>query len=973
MSSDQPPFNPVSSMTPGPRRAEPPRRLDLDLGDSIRPSGPVSSGVRDAGDSYESDEHETPEEQTPMHPSFQTHGGDFISSGPQPGHAARPSIDGGNPYLPTQLSQSTLTQQPPTGYTTDSDALARAQTNFSAHSRTPLKEPASAFPGVDENGRIRVADFASHDTSGTNTPEHPSVSHHVHYPPIPDPEQHYTTVPLDGHAVVDGMDEKYGTTGSNSSGKKKGVLFGNAKRWSHGAQKDVELAHEKRPQSQSQSRSASWDLLRGRGSRPSSIYGGSGANTPAGGRSGSATPRVEWEGFDFNTANSSVEQLRFAEGDVGKGKLLWIPGIIWLAGVRHARVWGVDLLYWSIWLTIVWAGWWAALAAAMMLPHFIRVTLGTIVPGARAYVDIFRALTRNVAFCLWSLAIWVSFQPLLKNTFVGDTNSTSYSDLNVFQRLIFGLFIVSLITGGEKIVIQLIAYRFHQDSYEDRIREQKLNIKSIVTLYINSHDTPGRSDTLTEAIFAKEKKDPRRALKKALKGLRNAAQTTTTALGNVATEISGQSVLQTNSPYNRVNVALGSAQKSKMLARRLYYSFKKADAECVTIGDIARYFPDRDSALVAFSIFDRDDNGDATRDEFEMATMQLHREKLALEASMRDLDGAVRRLDDILMVIVFVIACLIFATMLSSKISTFVTSASSFILGLSWLIGTTMQEILGASIFLFVKHPFDVGDRVDIDGQSYTVANMALMSTAFRRVDGTYVWIGNDILRSKIISNVRRSGPISETITFEVDFGTDFKKLQELRDQMLIFLHTEKRDYSPVFDVVVDDFPAQGKLVLKADIKYRSNWQEGALKVQRRNKWICALKQALKDCSIFGPGDAGNPSPPPADPVRYMQVPFEALPADAADEDRIESPPPDFLSATQGAQAGAALMDRDQVIHDTSADIYDDHVDLQESSARSGAYGAADNDPAPPAFRQRLAHARVPGEEIEMAPTRLRA
>jgi small-conductance mechanosensitive channel len=26
-----------------------------------------------------------------------------------------------------------------------------------------------------------------------------------------------------------------------------------------------------------------------------------------------------------------------------------------------------------------------------------------------------------------------------------------------------------------------------------------------------------------------------------------------------------------------------------------------------------------------------------------------------------------------------------------------------------------MQEILLACIFLFVKHPFDVGDRVDID------------------------------------------------------------------------------------------------------------------------------------------------------------------------------------------------------------------------------------------------------------------
>jgi hypothetical protein len=27
--------------------------------------------------------------------------------------------------------------------------------------------------------------------------------------------------------------------------------------------------------------------------------------------------------------------------------------------------------------------------------------------------------------------------------------------------------------------------------------------------------------------------------------------------------------------------------------------------------------------------------------------------------------------------------------------------------------------------------------------------------------------------------------------------------------------------------------------------RYKSNWQQGALKVQRKNKWICALKMAL--------------------------------------------------------------------------------------------------------------------------------
>ena len=64
-----------------------------------------------------------------------------------------------------------------------------------------------------------------------------------------------------------------------------------------------------------------------------------------------------------------------------------------------------------------------------------------------------------------------------------------------------------------------------------------------------------------------------------------------------------------------------------------------------------------------------------------------------------------------------------------------------------------MQEILLACIFLFVKHPYDVGDRVDIDTKEYTVAKMALLSTNFKRTDGKFVWIGHNILATKVIEN----------------------------------------------------------------------------------------------------------------------------------------------------------------------------------------------------------------------------
>jgi hypothetical protein len=60
---------------------------------------------------------------------------------------------------------------------------------------------------------------------------------------------------------------------------------------------------------------------------------------------------------------------------------------------------------------------------------------------------------------------------------------------------------------------------------------------------------------------------------------------------------------------------------------------------------------------------------------------------------------------------------------------------------------------------------------------------------------------------------------------------------------------------------------------LQADICYKSNWQQGAQKVQRHNKWVCEMKQALRDVGILGPGGNGDPSPAPADPVKYVRLP----------------------------------------------------------------------------------------------------
>ncbi|KAG8753694.1 hypothetical protein FRC12_011461, partial [Ceratobasidium sp. 428] len=453
--------------------------------------------------------------------------------------------------------------------------------------------------------------------------------------------------------------------------------------------------------------------------------------------------------------------------------------------------------------------------------------------------------------------------------------------------------------------------------------------------------------------------NPRKLLKGVLKGVKGVASTTTTALGNVASEIAGSSVLQPNSPAAMVATALSSANKTRLLARRIYYSFIQPGATSLVITDIAHFFPDYETAEIAFGLFDKDGNHDATRDEVEMACLEIHRERLSLANSMRDIDSAVGRLDNILMSLYFIIAAVVIAVVLDAGVQSLLAGAGSLVLGLSWLIGASAAEVLTSIVFLFIKHPYDVGDRVDIDKSSYIVKEMRLLSTVFIDTNrGCLVQAPNAGLSTQMISNIRRSAPMSETFKFDVAYDTKFEKIEALRSRMLSFVQSQRRDYLPTFDVEVSDIPDQEKMTLKAEILYKSNWQQGALKIKRRNKWICALKAAMAELKVFGPG--GDPSAK-ASTTKYTEMPWEEFKA----SELTDMPVPDAAPVYEPRipRGEWSFTDQDAIILDRGQDVFDEADELgmsQPAQSRSR-----------PDLRQRRTTSRGPnalggGEEIEM-------
>jgi hypothetical protein len=145
--------------------------------------------------------------------------------------------------------------------------------------------------------------------------------------------------------------------------------------------------------------------------------------------------------------------------------------------------------------------------------------------------------------------MWVSFVPLISSKQNAVVSGSSSKIISLIQKLLFALFLCAGLLLFEKFSIQWIAWKFHELSYADRIAEQKFAVKVLVTLYRYSNNILGRPDTLNATnASTSQPLQLRRLFKEALKGVRIAATSTTTAFGNVASEITGTSVLQPDSP-----------------------------------------------------------------------------------------------------------------------------------------------------------------------------------------------------------------------------------------------------------------------------------------------------------------------------------------------------------------------------------------------------------------------------------------
>ncbi|KER00932.1 hypothetical protein AUEXF2481DRAFT_25208 [Aureobasidium subglaciale EXF-2481] len=485
--------------------------------------------------------------------------------------------------------------------------------------------------------------------------------------------------------------------------------------------------------------------------------------------------------------------------------LLVIPLALFDTVYKDARAGNIRLLGLIIWLEVVWVGLWVCKLLAKVLPVVFQAACGLVSTGIRKYSLVLMALKIPLSLFLSSIANWVTL-PVICSF---DQGHCGEKWVTTLHTVCLATIAVSAVFLVEKFFVQLISINYHRKQHDRKIRDSKrLDIMYEASRQLSPPFSREFAD-LDYDIFYPDTSGIKKKLGQAgirttvINDIGRARDKVTSAFGNIASEISGKAIFNPNSAHSIVIGALETRRASKALARRLWLSFVPEGKDVLLVQDIRDVLgpSQAEEADEIFNALDKDCNGDVSLDEMIMLVMEVGLERKNRASSMHDISQAIGVLDRMLVVVVFIAIAFIYAALFSKTLATKTAQLWSVHTGLAFAIGGTVTEFLSCCIYLFVKHPYDVGDRVDIDKTELTVEHISLMYSVFRRVDNDKtVQISHIVANGHWIENVSRSKAMKERITLDVSAATKSADLNALRVELEVFVRApdNARDYQPV-------------------------------------------------------------------------------------------------------------------------------------------------------------------------------
>ncbi|KAK4377377.1 hypothetical protein RND71_003673 [Anisodus tanguticus] len=268
-----------------------------------------------------------------------------------------------------------------------------------------------------------------------------------------------------------------------------------------------------------------------------------------------------------------------------------------------------------------------------------------------------------------------------------------------------------------------------------------------------------------------------------------------------------------------------SEYEAKVAARKIFRNVAKPrrswvqavetasgrNARFIYLDDLSCFLREEEALKTMNLVEGSPDRERISRASLKNLVVNAFRERRAFSLTLNDIKTVVNKLHQMVNVLVSVIILLICLVILGIATSKFLLFISSQVVVVAFVFGNTCKTVFESIIFLFVMHPFDVGDRCEVDG------------------------VQSDM---------------GDTVDFTVHIATPAEKIAAMKQRITSYIENKKDHWYPSPSVVLMNLEDLNRLKLSVWIRHRINHQDMREKWLRRAQLVEEMVKIFKELDI---------------------------------------------------------------------------------------------------------------------------
>ncbi|XP_039065801.1 mechanosensitive ion channel protein 8-like [Hibiscus syriacus] len=293
-----------------------------------------------------------------------------------------------------------------------------------------------------------------------------------------------------------------------------------------------------------------------------------------------------------------------------------------------------------------------------------------------------------------------------------------------------------------------------------------------------------------------------------------------------------------------------SEHEATAAAKKIFHNVACRGSKFIYLEDLMRFMRE-DEALRTMATFeDAYEHGRISKKSLKNWVLNAYRERKALALTLNDTKTAVNKLHKIIDVIVGTIILVIWLVVLEIASSELIVLFSSQLVLAAFIFGNTCRTIFESIIFLFIIHPFDVGDRCEINGVQLVVEEMNILTTVFLRYDNMKTTFPNSVLSTTPIGNFYRSPDMLDLIEFVVHVATPVEKIALVKQRIINYIVNRKDHWCADPMIVIKDLDELNRIKLAVWVTHKMNYQDIGERLERRSRLAEEMVNSFKEFDI---------------------------------------------------------------------------------------------------------------------------